>query len=155
SCRQPVGPRITTRARRCQIGRLTALSLIVLVEAELVALARLPGHSTAVDVLAVGVAILDRGVRHVRPRACVAGGRVRLAAGNVLRLAEPARGREEPELVLLDRSAERDARVVVVVNRRRILNAERTQRVVEVAPLRPRAGDAAERFAFEYVAAGL
>ena len=69
-------------------------------------------------------------------------------------LPEKANGRVEPELVLLDRPAERGARVVIVVDRRRVLNSERLQRRIEIVALRPRPGAAREQFALERVATG-
>ena len=141
-------------ARR-QIRRLTALRLVVLVEAELVPRRRLPRHPAGVDGLAARVAVRDRGVRGVRPRIRIAGVGVGVRAGNVLRLTEVTDAAVEPQRIFLDRAAHRSARVVVVVNRGGILNPVALERRIEVAALRPRSGGAPEQLALELVAARL
>ncbi len=138
-----------------QVRRLAALRLVIFVKAELVLRRGLPGDPSGVDALAARVSIRDGRIRDVRPRVRVAGVGVRVRTRDVLRLTEIANAAVEPERVLLDRTADRAARVVVVVNRRGILDAVALQRRIEVVALRPRSGGAAEQLALEHVAARL
>jgi hypothetical protein len=115
----------------------------------------LRGDTPPGDALAVHQAFLDVAIRHVVPAIRIAGIHVLEDAGDNVRRPHRADNAVEPDAILPDRPAEREARIPAAHDRRGRRQPVRAQLVVEVVALRPLAGDAAEVGPAEHVAAGL
>ena len=135
--------------------RTAAVHRVVEVEPCLVARADLIGHADGIDPPAGVVPDAHALVSGPVPGSGVTGVRVRVLVLRVAVVARGARVREEPDLVALDRPAQREVAVPVLQKSRRFGEAQRAQLVVDVGGLAPLAGPTAEDVPAETVAASL
>ena len=137
------------------VGAAAAVLRVVDVEPQLVLLRGLPRQAHGVDLL--GVRVADRTLSS-RTQVHAFGSPGVLVAVLVLHFlmrADQPGVAVEPEAVAKNRSAQREAGVPVLDERRLIAESQRPQVVVDVARLPPVAGEAGEPVPAERVAAGL
>ena len=138
-----------------RVGRTRAWLLIVVVEAEPVARRQLVGQADGGGLLRIRVPHLQAAVFDVAPLGRIAGVLVAVHPGHVGVAAERPQAAVEPETILRNRAAEREAGVPVLDDRGHLGDAEGDKLGVEVARLRPFASVAAEGAATEGIAARL
>ena len=125
--RDPVVAAVAAPLARVDERRPGAVRLVVVVEPHLVPRRELTGQADRFDLLGRRRPRLHVRILHVVPLRRVAGVRVGVETGNVLVGAVAAQVVEEPQPVALDRTAEREVRVPVLDQARRLRDADAAQ----------------------------
>ena len=153
--RDPVVAAVPALLRAFLVGRSGAVVLVVEVEPDLVLRRQLIGETDGADLLVIGVAHLQVAILDVVPGVRVAGVQVAVLPRHDRVTAERAQLTVEPQPVPCNRAAHRVTRIPVLDEAGYLGEAVASQRVIEVAALRPLPGGAVEHAAAERVPTGL